>query len=270
MNNELIIIIDLDGTIIGNCYYQSEVYNIDNIHKKFNIKSISNNNLNNSYKENSKLIRPYFTFFYKNIKKKYPNSLFFIYTASDDKWAKKEITLIEKNFDIKFNRPILSRKDCILNSNNEYKKSFTKILPKIKKHIKNINDINDNLLIIDNNNTFIDYHQNFIKCKSYNYIHFIDLWDSINKNFYKYNELNNYINYLINTNKIFKYYDKNNEKKIEQYLKWKYKKYKKINKNNKKDNNDIFWKNITNIIINNNFDKFDKDTIYKINKFISN
>lgn len=69
MNNELIIIIDLDGTIIGNCYYQSEVYNIDNIHKKFNIKSISNNNLNNSYKENSKLIRPYFTFFYKNIKK---------------------------------------------------------------------------------------------------------------------------------------------------------------------------------------------------------
>lgn len=32
----------------------------------------------------------------------------------------------------------------------------------------------------------------------------------------------------------------------------------------------MFWKNITNIIINNNFDKFDKDTIYKINKFISN
>ena len=26
MNNELIIILDLDGTIIGNCYYQSEIY----------------------------------------------------------------------------------------------------------------------------------------------------------------------------------------------------------------------------------------------------
>lgn len=266
MNNELIIILDLDGTIIGNCYYQSEIYNINNIHKKYNIKSITNNNLTNSYKEDSKLIRPFFVYFYKNIKKLFPNSLFFIYTASDDKWAKKEILLIEKNLNIKFNRPILSRKDCILSSNNEYKKSFTKILPKIKKHINNLNNIKDNLLIIDNNNTFIDYHQHFIKCKSYNYIHYIDLWDNINKNFYKYCELNNYINYLINNNKIFKYSDKNDEKKKESFFKWKYKKYKKINKNNKKDYKDYFWKNITDIILNNKFNKFNKDNIYYLQK----
>ena len=59
------------------------------------------------------------------------------------------------------------------------------------------------------------------------------------------------------------------KKKKESFFKWKYKKYKKINKNNKKDYKDYFWKNITDIILNNNFNKFNKDTIYYLQKKLS-
>jgi len=34
MNNKKIFILDLDGTIIGNCSYQADLYNLQNLQKK--------------------------------------------------------------------------------------------------------------------------------------------------------------------------------------------------------------------------------------------
>ena len=56
-NNQVIFILDLDGTIIGNCSYQSDLYNLINLHKSCNIKCNNANNLISSYKSNSKLIK---------------------------------------------------------------------------------------------------------------------------------------------------------------------------------------------------------------------
>ena len=61
-----IFIIDLDGTIIGDCTYQCDIYNIENIMKKNSIKIINPNTLIKCYKKKSKLIRPYFLYFLKN------------------------------------------------------------------------------------------------------------------------------------------------------------------------------------------------------------
>tara|TARA_B100001142_G_scaffold279748_1_gene290559 strand:+ start:71 stop:883 length:813 start_codon:yes stop_codon:yes gene_type:complete len=267
-DKQLIFVLDLDNTIIGNCTYQSDIYILHKFQMKYGIKTI-NNNLQESYKYNSKLIRPYFYYFYKKIKEKYPNSYIFIYTASENNWAKKEIGLIEKGLNIKFSRPIFTRNDCIINSNGEYKKLISKILPKIKKIT---NNIKENLVIIDNNNTFVDYNSNFILCKSYEYIYFLDIWKNINKDFYKYTELTNYIVKLIKNNKLSKYYNMEtiSSKELEKIYKWKYKKYKKINKINKKYLNDKFWKILTDNIISNNFYKFNKDTVAYLQKITDN
>jgi len=268
-DKELIFILDLDNTIIGNCTYQSDIYILQKYQINNGIKIINNNNLISSYKYNSKLIRPYFLYFYTKIKNMYPKCYIFIYTASESNWAKKEITYIEKGLNIKFSRPIFTRNDCIINSNGEYKKVISKILPKIKKIT---NNIKDNLIIIDNNNTFIDYNSNFILCKSYDYIFYLDIWENINKDFYKYTELTNYIVKLIKNNKLSKYYKREtiNNKELEKHYKWKYKKYKKLNKINKKYLNDNFWKILTDNIISNNFYKFNKDTIAYLQKVTNN
>jgi len=271
-DKELIFVLDLDNTIIGNCTYQSDIHILHMYQKKYNIKII-NNNLVASYKENSKLIRPYFEYFYNKIKKIYPNCYIFIYTASETKWAFKEISLIEKGLNIKFSRPIFTRQDCIINSKGQYKKLISKILPKIKKITNNLNEnFRDNLVIIDNNNTFNDYASNFILCKSYEYIHFIDIWENINKDFYKYTELTNYINKLIKNKKLCKYniHENISSNELEKLYKWKYKKYKKINKINNNNINDNFWKILTDSIISNNFYKFNKDTITHLQKITIN
>ena len=273
MNNKKIFILDLDGTIIGNCSYQADLYNLQNMQKKNNIKITKNNNILLSYKNNSKLIRPYFTYFYHKIKKYYPESYIFIYTASDKLWAKKEIEYIEKGNNIIFSRPFFTRDDCILSSNGEYKKSISKIIPKINKLIKDKNfNFKDNIIIIDNNNTFIDYNSNFLLCKTYEYILFFDIWSSINFDYYKYNDINSFVKNLIHHNKIFKEQILTNifDKKLEQIYKWKYKKIKKINKINNIASKDIFWKKLTDILITNNFTKFNKDTIYYLQKYINN
>jgi len=173
---------------------------------------------------------------------------------------------------IKFSRPIFNKNDCIINSNGEYKKLISKILPKLKRKINNFDNIKDNLIIIDNNNIFLDYLSNFILCKSYQYIYILDIWDNINIDYYNYPNLNKFITKLIKNNKIHKYNINlnNNDNILEKIYKWKYKKYKKINKNNKFELNDIFWKKITDTIINNDFKKFNKETINYLQKIVNN
>ena len=95
MTDPYIFILDLDGTIIGDCTYQVILYNIEQICKKNKIKSKGDNVLLNCYRPNSKLIRPFFKYFIACVKKVYPNSLFYVYTASEKAWAYKEVAMIE-------------------------------------------------------------------------------------------------------------------------------------------------------------------------------
>lgn len=248
-----VFILDLDGTIIGDCLYQTILYNIEIILKKNKVKTKKDDMLINSYKPDSKLVRPYFKYFYSTMKKMYPNSLFYIYTASEKKWATKEISIIEKTHKIKFNRPLFTRTDCIIDSYGQYRKSVNNILPKIIKANKELEINKNNILVVDNNDVFIDYKSNFLLCPTYDYIFFCDIWEKINKAHITIPELNNILQHLISTNKICKYDETNficegmrKEKIKELRYKWLYKKIKKINQNNRKFEKDIFWKVLTN------------------------
>lgn len=80
-------ILDLDGTIIGDCIYQCELYKIGLILGKLGIKIKTSEILEEYYTEKSKLIRPNFTYFYNTMKENYSSCEFYIYTASEKKWA---------------------------------------------------------------------------------------------------------------------------------------------------------------------------------------
>ncbi len=93
MNNTepYIFVIDLDGTIIGNCTYQCDIYNIMELIKSSKKKDLNkykilcDKSLNDSYNDKSLLIRPHFFYFVQSMKKLYSQSYFYIYTASEKK-----------------------------------------------------------------------------------------------------------------------------------------------------------------------------------------
>lgn len=271
-NEPLIFILDLDGTIIGDCTYQVILYNIEEICRKYKIKSTSSDNiLLDCYRPDSKLMRPFFKYFITYILKHYPNSLFYIYTASEKAWAQKEISLIEKTHNFKFNRPIFTREDCIKDSYGQYRKSVKKILPKIIRGNKKYNIQTNKILVVDNNATFIDYASNFLLCPSYNYVLFCDVWDKIKKEYLKIMEIYQIIKNLIANNKACKYCKTNSEriidtKALENKHKWLYKKHKKINRDNKKYVGDIFWKNLAHTIVEKKITSFDKATVDELMK----
>jgi len=257
MNNTepYIFVIDLDGTIIGNCTYQCDIYNIMELIKKSKKKDLNkykilcDKSLNDSYNNKSLLIRPYFFYFVESMKKLYPESYFYIYTASEKKWAIKEISIIEKNNNFKFDRPFFTRDNCIIDNNGNIKKSITKILPLIKKNVKMhaSYDIKKHLLIIDNNPTFIDYKDNLLLCPTYNYIKFNNLKDVVPYEI-NCNNIKNYVTRLTKEQRICRNYD--TQECSEKMYKWLYKKCKKINKYNMRYLNDNFWKDLVILIKN--------------------
>lgn len=231
------LILDLDNTIVGDVTYQV----LANILCK---KACKVSYIKKMYSEKSGVIRPGFTTLISTLRSKIPNIKIYIYTSSRKEWALKEIKWIEQNCKIKLDRPILSRDDCI-DINNKCYKSISKISKKIKNIDKN------NLLIIDNNDLFIDNKNNFIKCPSYNYIYFIDLWKAIPIATLDKPDVVTFINKLITEDYMNPYNIKdislNLEKSIKN-LKWFHNKLIKINTINCK--NDDFFEIINNIIWN--------------------
>ena len=259
-----IFIMDLDGTIIGDCSYQVMIHNTDELLKSNNHKIQNKDILSKCYEKDSKLIRPYFAYFVNKMRSYNPECQFYIYTASEASWANREIVMIEKGNNIKLNRPIFSRSDCIIDSNGMYKKSVKKILPAIQKNNKKIKITSKSILVIDNNKVFTDYLTNFILCPSYDHILFCDLWKKFKIDHLSCQFIKQYINELIETNKMCKYndcLDIRDEVANELKYKWFFKKQRKINKNNKKFSKDMFWKQLADSIVNKQVKEFNHSTI---------
>jgi len=264
--NNYIFILDLDKTIIGDCIYQSELYKISIILAKLGIKIKINDILESQYTEKTKLIRPNFTKFINTMKELFNNNCYFyIYTASEKKWAHKQISIIEKNLNINFNRPIFTRNDCdkIIEDDKIY---YMKSIDKIKKKIK---IQNPELIIIDDKEIYIDNSSQLIRCNIYNYKLFCNYWDYI-----PINKVNNkifldYLSSLIKEDRLNPLYKTHNIKQQIEYYKWLCDKCTKIHNVNKKYKEDNFWLNLTKIIYENNIKYFNPTSINFIKKSIS-
>jgi hypothetical protein len=166
----LIVLIDLDHTIIGDAALQFCRYELC---KATGTKHDISNLM---FDLQNGLLRPHFESFIKLLKTKYQYSEVYVYTAADKNWANFLVNAVEKYTNIKFNRPIFTREYCI-NDNGLLKKQIGKLAPTIYRKIKqkynlsHISQIKKQFVMIDNNMvmTESDMHR-FVKCPSYEYI----------------------------------------------------------------------------------------------------
>lgn len=249
MNSPLLFIIDLDGTIIGNCAYQVCAYSVENVIKKN--KQRCNSTLQSCYA--SRLVRPFFKSFYDSMMRAHPNSLFYVYTASEKDWAIKEIAMIEKEHSVKFDRPIFARNDCIVNKEGHYRKSVAHILPRIKKKNKGIDIKDDMIMVIDNNRVFEDYKDNFVLCPTYDHTSFFDIWSMIRPEHLKSADIVQAIADLRSNGMMCKFSEmqSSSDKVLEMKHKWLYRRHKKLNKQNTKFADDTFWKDLATLMLSN-------------------
>jgi len=259
-----VFIIDLDGTIIGDCVYQCELYKIYLILRKLGIKIKINEILEDCYKEKTKLMRPYFPYFIEKIRKNYPDSHFYIYTASEKKWGSKEIEVIEKNLNFKFNRPLFTRNECTIiqsGSKIEYRKSIEIIKRKIK-----VKD--PEIIIIDDKDVYTDNNHRLINCSCYNYKYFCNYWDYIPIEKIKNKVFLNYLTTLIDSKRLNPSYSQVTMKNKVEYYQWLYNKCLELNRYNRNYKNDDFWLKLTNIMIDNNITIMNDNSIKFIRKLL--
>lgn len=172
----VVIVLDVDGTIIGDITPQIMVYDIQNEVKTAG-GSLSYKSKDLPLKLKSGIIRPYFSKCVQKLKEKIPQIEFFIYTASEKQWAHNIIKQIETAAGFKFNKPYFTRNNCIT-TDNDITKALKNIKPCIYKTLKkryglkSITDLNDRIIVVDNRNDVYantydaQYH---IKCSTYDF-----------------------------------------------------------------------------------------------------
>ena len=258
-----IVILDWDNTIVGKVDYQSQKYSLEQHYKKFGLKVKKNSKVPKAFNKDSKLIRPYFLNFITELTDYFQGNIyFFIYTASERKWANTEISWLEKSHGIKFQRPIFTRDDCIVDKSGSYRKSISNIFPrmlrsmgltKISKEQKT-EILHQRLLIIDNNAVFNDMKEHLLICPDYNFMVFENLLEDIPLSYLQNPNIRQHILSLINMGLICPFFGKNDDINQQMYKKyeWLAIKCKHISENNTYSIKDIFFKYLTGLIVKNN------------------
>ena len=169
------LLIDLDGTIIGNIGPQL---------KEYEFIRFLNRNITNGKKERyhtallhddmlAGLVRPGFAEAMYAIKNKHPRVRIYIYTASSYDWAHFVIPRLEKLLfnGTFFNRPILTRNQC---NPITFQKSISKVKPLLE---------NSNFTFLVDNNPTLDTKEasQLVQCPSYEFTVIVDPLRSISQ-----------------------------------------------------------------------------------------
>ena len=246
----IVLLLDLDRTMIGNISPQSEehyILNSINIElQSLDKKKLRMTNINDELKNINK---KYLDKFLK-LTKNYNNLEVFVYTASDDKWAKYVIPKLEKIVDFKFNKPLLTRNN-IIKKNNQFKKSLRLVKSQIFKSLKrkyglkNENELKYIMLFDDIKNNLIEKKYQILS-PIYNKINQIDYLRNIPKHVIKtyYPVIENILN-IKHSSTLEGFYSK--------YYKFLNIRYTYAENNNKKFDNDKYWKKVG-LILKNNLD----------------
>lgn len=168
-----VYVIDIDGTLVGDVTYEVCEWEILQRYEPKKLKAFRAK-LIDHLREG--LMRPFISDFLTMMKQANDNTEFFVYTASDDKWAQFFVPCIETACGCKFSRPIFTRKHC-LSMDKSLKKSlvkisnqvWTKLKPKYGGSLfKNAAHVSEHMLLIDNNKVLIEKEtRKGIICPSY-------------------------------------------------------------------------------------------------------
>lgn len=232
------LLIDLDGTIIGNIGPQV---------KEYEFIRFLNRNITNGKKERyhttllhddmiAGLVRPGFAEAMYTIKKYHPSVKIYIYTASSYDWAHFVIPRLEKLLfnETFFNRPILTRNQC-------HPTTFQKSIAKVRPLLGN----NHFTFLVDNNPTLdLKEASQLVQCPSYEYTVVVDPLRSISpKNVTNYHNI--IAQFLVNFNS-------DNEFEMKQLLYMKLKKdYNHVKYENNKAKKDRYWSKFASVLANN-------------------
>lgn len=167
-----VFVIDIDGTIIGDILYEVCEWEIIMKCDPRKIKFFKQRLIAHL---RAGLLRPYLADFVTTLKKQNEANEFFVYTASDDKWAQFLIPCIESACNVKFKRPIFSRKHCIV-STMSVKKCLANISTQVFQRLKpmgiykNKTQLHNQMILIDNNYVLIDQEtKKGIICPTYDH-----------------------------------------------------------------------------------------------------
>lgn len=274
-----VFVLDWDGTIAGRVDFQSQAFTIRAQLKKLGIRpkiQIGSEQVPRAFTPSSKLIRPGFANFISALKQYFGegNVYFFIYTASERQWALQEIAWMERAFNIRFERPIFTRDDCIVDAFGNYKKSLGRIYPRICRAIskgrsltkqEKLYILENQLLIIDNNAVYTDRSDKLLICPDYNYTVFENLTEIIPREAVEHHEVKSLIYSLMNMGLVC---PKSNKEDIMDHLTYKYSwlanKCKSINESNVAYAHDDFWKFLKSLIVRNELKRFNSNIIKQL------
>jgi len=173
----LVILLDIDGTLIGDITPQVVMYELANRIKQSQHKvqpkpQLSTQELQDKLREG--IVRPHFKTFMNEMHN--AGVEVFIYTASEKKWAEFLVKNIELAYKVKFPRPLFTRNHCTI-KNGECVKKISTVLPYV---VKTLNrkyaakftpaDFANNIMIVDNNNVYHkDDQDKMVLCGTYKY-----------------------------------------------------------------------------------------------------
>lgn len=207
-NPPTIFILDWDGTIAGRVDYQSQRFSLQQMLRKHGISYGKKMDVPDAFKPGHGLIRPYLVDFINTVKNITDNNChFFIYTASERKWATQEISWVERTHGIHFSRPIFARDNCVVDASGSYRKSLKKIWPRIVRVVtkdypmttrEKEQMLHRRTLLIDNNAVYLDYKEKLLLCPDYNYLVFENLSDTLPSKAFEYPIVRQYLLSLAN------------------------------------------------------------------------
>jgi hypothetical protein len=179
MESPLVILLDIDGTLIGEILPQVIEWQLVSTFRKEFLRSYKLFLIDALKTE---LLRPGFSNFFHKLESLHIE--FFIYTASESKWANYLVPCIESACNVKFNRPVFTREHMVFetqkNGDSYHMKSIEKILPLINKTLAKkgwkIPATISQCMIIDNNYTLVSNElKRVAKCSSYKSIFPFDM-----------------------------------------------------------------------------------------------
>lgn len=181
----LCILLDMDGTMIGNISPAVCEYDI--------IRTLEPKKLNVLRKELvSRLkygpVRPHLEAFCKRVAAHGVH--LFVYTASEDQWAKFLIPCIEKAIGFTFHRPYFTRSNCHMLPNGDFRKSIENVAGIIFKKVKHdgngvplsVTELKERTILIDNHPDILlskMEEKRLVTCPTYNYWYVYDVLSNL-------------------------------------------------------------------------------------------
>lgn len=275
----MIFVLDWDGTIAGKVDFQSQAFSLAQTLRKNGFRPKPLPSVLYAFSPKSKLIRPGIAGFMKAMQRMYQEEVyFFIYTASEKMWAHYEIALVEKQFGIKFERPIFSREDCIVDEGGQYRKSIAKVFPRICRTIsknraspmsseERMYMLENNLILIDNNAVYTDRPDKMLLCPDYEYAVFENLVDIIPNEARQHPVIGQVLLSLINSGHVCPVPHAHMDdfmKEITHSYTWIATRCRSLVNANKLYENDDFWKHLRKLIVQNGLRKYTPSVIKQL------